>query len=139
MSALVTVKMPWPNGAYQDYQPRTTGFLIKENDKWKVNHTLKKKPLRFEDLQDFIACYHPANRLKRQETWNERSNPEGRWRKFGFDQIVARDKTSLDIFWLKDKSLADLDNLPEPDELAGEIIDNLEAGMNSFRAVAAAL
>jgi type I restriction enzyme M protein len=104
-----------------------------------IHHTQKKKPLRFEDLQDFIACYHPANRLKRQETWNEASNPEGRWRKFSFDQIVARDKTSLDIFWLKDKSLADLDNLPEPDELAGEIIDNLEAGLNSFRAVAAVL
>ena len=70
---------------------------------------------------------------------DEASNPEGRWRKFSFDQIVARDKTSLDIFWFKDKSLADLDNLPEPDELAGEIIDNLEAGLNSFRAVAAAL
>lgn len=45
----------------------------------------------------------------------------------------------LDIFWLKDKSLADLDNLPEPDELALEIIDNLEAGLNSFREIAAAL
>ena len=54
-------------------------------------------------------------------------------------RIIARDKTSLDIFWLKDKSLADLDNLPEPDELADEIIENLEAGLNSFRAIAAAL
>jgi type I restriction enzyme M protein len=66
-------------------------------------------------------------------------NPEGRWRKFSVEQIIARDKTSLDIFWLKDKSLADLDNLPEPDELAGEIIENLEAGLESFRAVVAAL
>jgi type I restriction enzyme M protein len=56
-----------------------------------------------------------------------------------YEQIIARDKTSLDIFWLKDKSLADLDNLPEPDELALEIIDNLEAGLNSFREIAAAL
>jgi len=67
------------------------------------------------------------------------ANLEGRWRKFSYDQIVARDKTSLDIFWLKDKSLADLDNLPEPDELAGEIIENLEAGLNSFREIAAGL
>ncbi len=51
----------------------------------------------------------------------------------------ARDKTSLDIFWLKDKSLTDLDNLPEPDELAEEIIENLEAGLNSFREVLGAL
>lgn len=90
-------------------------------------------------MQDFIACYTPQNRHKRKETWNEQKNPEGRWRKFSNEQIISRDKTSLDIFWLKDKSLADLDNLPEPDELAGEIIDNLEAGLNSFREVAAGL
>ena len=104
-----------------------------------VHHTLKKKPLRFDDLQDFVACYNPLNRYERAETWHETENPEGRWRKFAYDQIVARDKTSLDIFWLKDKSLADLDNLPEPDELAGEIIENLEAGLASFRMVAEAL
>jgi type I restriction enzyme M protein len=104
-----------------------------------IHHTLKKKPLRFEDLQEFITCYHPANRQKRKETWDEQSNAEGRWRKFSYEQIIARDKTSLDIFWLKDKSLADLDNLPEPDVLAGEIIENLEAGLESFRAIAAAL
>jgi len=104
-----------------------------------IHHTLKKKPLRFEDLQEFIADYNPLNRRKRKESWNEQSNPEGRWRKFSYEQIIARDKTSLDIFWLKDKSLADLDNLPEPDELALEIIDNLEAGLNSFREIAAAL
>jgi type I restriction enzyme M protein len=104
-----------------------------------VHHTLKKKPLRFEDMQDFIACYNPLNRFERKETWNEQSNPEGRWRKYSYEQVMARDKTSLDVFWLKDKSLADLDNLPEPDELAGDIIENLEAGLASFRAVAAAL
>lgn len=104
-----------------------------------IHHTLKKKPLRFEDLEDFVACYNPSNRFERKETWNEQTNPEGRWRKFTYEQIIARDKTSLDIFWLKDKSLADLDNLPEPDELAIEIVENLEAGLDSFRAIAAAL
>ena len=104
-----------------------------------IHHTLKKKPLRFEDLQDFVACYNLLNRHKRKEVWDEQSNPEGRWRKFSYEQIIVRDKTSLDIFWLKDKSLADLDNLPEPDVLAGEIIENLEAGLNSFREIAAAL
>ena len=53
--------------------------------------------------------------------------------------LIARDKTSLDVFWLKNKSLTDLDNLPEPDELAEEIIENLEAGLNSFREVLTAL
>ena len=104
-----------------------------------IHHTLKKKPLRFEDLQDFIACYNPRIATSARKPGTKQTNPEGRWRKFSYEQIVARDKTSLDIFWLKDKSLADLDNLPEPDELALEIIDNLEAGLNSFREVAAAL
>jgi type I restriction enzyme M protein len=104
-----------------------------------VHHTLKKKPLRFEDLADFIACYNPTNRHKRQETWEAQTNPDGRWRKFSYEEIVARDKTSLDIFWLKDQSLADLDNLPEPDDLAAEIVENLEAGLASFRGILAAL
>lgn len=47
----------------------------------------------------------------------------------------ARDKTNLDIFWLKDKSLADLDNLPDPDILANEIIENIEAGLESFKEI----
>ena len=51
-------------------------------------------------------------------------NPKGRWRKYNYEEIVARDKTSLDITWLKDKSLADLDNLPDPDVLAEEIAEN---------------
>lgn len=104
-----------------------------------IHHTLKKKPLRYEDLQDFITCYNPENRHNRQETWHETENPEGRWRKYSLEQILARDKTSLDIFWLKDKSLADLDNLPEPDDLAEEIIENIEAGLASFREVLAGL
>ena len=67
------------------------------------------------------------------------SDINGRWRKFGYDEIIARDKTSLDITWLKDKSLADLDNLPDPDVLALEIVENLEAGLDSFRAIIAEL
>ena len=104
-----------------------------------IHHTLKRKPLRLEDLREFIDCYHPANRHKRKETWHAETSPEGRWRKFSYEELVARDKTSLDLFWLKDDSLADLDNLPEPADLADEIIDNIEAGLASFRAVAAAL
>ena len=94
--------------------------------------------MKLEDLQDFIKCYNPANRNNCRETWAE-DNPEGRWRKFTYDEIIVRDKTSLDIFWLKDKSLTDLDNLPEPDDLAEDIIENVEAGLNSFREIAARL
>jgi type I restriction enzyme M protein len=104
-----------------------------------VHHTLKKKTMQLADLEDFIACYNPENRHERKETWDAESNPEGRWRKFSYDELITRDKTSLDLFWLKDKSLSDLDNLPDPDDLAAEIIDNLEAGLNSFRAVLGSL
>jgi type I restriction enzyme M protein len=96
---------------------------------------LKKSTLKFDDLQEFIECYSAANRHKRKETWHAESNPEGRWRKFTYDEIIARDKTSLDITWLKDKSLADLDNLPDPDVLAGDIIENLESAVESFKEI----
>lgn len=99
-----------------------------------VHHTLKKKPMTFNDLEEFIQCYNPTNRYERKETWSK-SNPEGRWRKFTYEEIVKRDKKSLDIFWIKDKSLTDLDNLPDPDILANEIIENIEAGLESFKEI----
>lgn len=73
------------------------------------------------------------------ETYDAATNPEGRWRKFSYEEIIARDKTSLDITWLKDKSLADLDNLPDPDVLAEEIAENLESALGSFREIIAQL
>ena len=103
-----------------------------------IHFTLKKNPLQKSDLEDFIKCYNPENRHRRQETWSE-DNPEGRWRKFSYEELVARDKTSLDIFWLKDKSLTDLDDLPDPDILAMEIVDNLESGLESFKTIVSTL
>jgi type I restriction enzyme M protein len=99
-----------------------------------VHHTLKTKKMGLEHLRDFITLYNPSNRNKRSETWSE-ENPDGRWRKYGYDEIIKRDKTNLDIFWIKDKSLADLDNLPDPDVLAGEIIENIEAALGSFKEI----
>ena len=83
--------------------------------------------MQYEDLKDFVCCYHPENRFLRQKS--------ERFKRFTYAELLARDKTSLDIFWLKDESLGNLDNLPDPDELALEIIDNLEAGLSSFRNV----
>ncbi|ABE57448.1 class I SAM-dependent DNA methyltransferase [Chromohalobacter israelensis] len=103
-----------------------------------VHHTLKRKPLRLEHLQEFIDCYQPGQRDRRQETWSE-ATPDGRWRKYSLDEVLKRDKVSLDIFWLKDESLGDMDNLPEPDVLIGDIIENLEAGLEAFRNVAQGL
>lgn len=53
--------------------------------------------------------------------------------KFTYDEIIKRDKTHLDITWIKDESLADLENLPEPDELAQDIIENLEEALDIFK------
>ena len=90
------------------------------------------------DLEDFIRCYHPENRHERTETWSE-ANPDGRWCRFSAEDILKRDKTSLDIFWIKDKSLADLDSLPDPDELAADIIENLQSALDRFNELMSAL
>ena len=87
-----------------------------------IHHTPKKRTMTMQHLEEFIKLYNPENRNKRVETWSE-ENEEGRWRKYNYDEIITKDKTSLDIFWIKDKSLTDLDNLPDPDILANEIID----------------
>ncbi|MGY3055663.1 type I restriction enzyme M protein [Pedobacter sp. UYEF25] len=104
-----------------------------------VHHTLKKNPLKLADLQDFVSLYQTENRAKRKETYHPETNPDGKWRKFSNEEIMARDKTSLDISWIKDKSLADLDNLPAPDELAEEIIENLSAALENFKTILAGL
>ncbi|MFN7309277.1 MAG: hypothetical protein ACK5S1_00545, partial [bacterium] len=59
----------------------------------------------------------------------------GRWRAYSYDELMARDKASLDIFWLKDDSLADSDNLPPPDVIAQEIVEDLEAALEQFRLI----
>lgn len=110
------------------------------NDIWiydyrtNVHHTPKKRPMTTTDLEDFVKCYNPGNIHHRIETWSE-DNPEGRWRKYKYAEVLERDKTSLDISWIKDKSLTDLDNLPDPDDLAIEILENLESGVAAFRSL----
>ena len=103
-----------------------------------IHFTLKQKPMTESDLEDFINCYNPENRYERTETWSE-DNPDGRWRKFSVDEIFERDKTSLDILWIKDKALADLDNLSSPEVLADDIIENLQNALESFSELKAQL
>ncbi|OUP56005.1 class I SAM-dependent DNA methyltransferase [Pseudoflavonifractor sp. An184] len=103
-----------------------------------LHFTLKQHPMTYEDLKDFIQCYHPENRYERHETWSQ-DNLDGRWRRFTAEEILNRDKTSLDIFWIKDKALADLDNLPAPEELAEDILENLQSAMDGFSELLAAL
>jgi type I restriction enzyme M protein len=89
--------------------------------------TLKTNPLKFEDLQDFIQCYNPDDRHQRKES--------ERFRAFSYEELMKRDKASLDIFWLKDESLEDSDNLPAPEVLAAEIVESLETALEEFRAI----
>ena len=97
--------------------------------------TLKTNPLKRADLDEFVQLYHPANRHTRKPTWGA-EQPEGRWRVYGYEELIARDKASLDIFWLKDDSLADSDNLPPPEVIAQEIVEDLEAALEQFRLIA---
>lgn len=99
-----------------------------------IRHTPKKNPLRHEHLEDFVECFQAENKKKRKETWSNK-NEEGRWKKYSYDKIISRDKTNLDIFWLKDENLIDLENLPEPDTLIEEIIENIESALVSFRLI----
>ena len=107
--------------------------------------TLKTNPLRREDLDEFVRLYNPANRHERSQTWAAEANektgvgPDGRWRVYDYEELVARDKASLDIFWLKDESLMDSENLPPPEVIAREIIDDLEAALEQFRLIEADL
>ncbi len=93
-----------------------------------IHHTLKQNPLARADLDEFVACFNPANRHERAATWSEET-PEGRWRAYTLDDILARDKVNLDIFWLRDESLEDTENLPDPDIIAVEIVEELEAAL----------
>jgi type I restriction enzyme M protein len=97
--------------------------------------TLKTDPLKREDLDEFVTCYNPKNRHSRKATWLD-SQPDGRWRASDYDELIVRDKASLDIFWLKDDSLEDSANLPNPDIIAQEIVDDLEAALEQFRLIA---
>lgn len=113
------------NVLYQDGKPSIKDLWTKEvwvyDSRTNIHRTLKKNTLKLDDLKDFIECYNPTNRHKRKETYDAAANPEVNWRKFNYDEIMARDKISLNITWLKEKSPADLDNLPDPDELTLEI------------------
>ena len=96
------------------------------------NFTLRERPLKRADLDDFVACYGQKHeRHKRQES--------ERFRRFGYEELAKRDRLNLDIFWLKDASATDPDSLPPPDEVAAEIVNSLELALEKFRSVAVKL
>jgi type I restriction enzyme M protein len=124
--------------------------------------TLKTNPLQREDLDEFVGCFRgrscagdgaptagrvsaQGNRFDRRPSWSAApdktagAGPNGRWRAYSYDELIARDKASLDIFWLRDESLSDSDNLPAPEVIAREIVEDLEAALAQFREIAADL
>ena len=92
-----------------------------------IAFTLKENPLKEEDLDDFVKCYNPDNRHQRKES--------ERFKCFSYEDILKRDKTNLDIFWMKDESLDDLDKLPDPNIIANELVDDLEDALEQLREI----
>lgn len=106
----------------------------------RTNHhfTLKQGRMVRADLDELVRCYNPEDRHHRRATWSEK-HPEGRWRAYSYEEIIARDKASLDVFWLRDESLEDSASLPEPHVLAREIADDLRASLEQLEDVLADL
>lgn len=84
------------------------------------------------NLDEFVECYRPGDLYNRKPNWSEKQNPEGRWRAYTCDEISARDKCSLDLFWLRDESLEDSASLPDPHILAQEIADDLRSALGQI-------
>ncbi|HXQ36147.1 MAG TPA: N-6 DNA methylase, partial [Anaerolineales bacterium] len=101
-----------------------------------MDFTLKTNPLERRDLDEFVECFHTDNRFERTPTWSPENDANvGRWRAFTYDELMARDKVNLDIFWLRDESLEDSANLPSPDVLALEIVEDLKAALAQFESI----
>lgn len=88
--------------------------------------TLKERPLGYEDLKDFITCYKPIDRNKRRSTWTKNS-PAGKWRAYDYQELIERDKTNLDIFWLEDESFKE--TIEKPQVIAKHILNDLHKAM----------
>ena len=99
-----------------------------------VHHTLKKMPLKYEHLKPFVDCFLSEKREMLDECWSD-NNTKGRFRKYSITEILERDKTNLDILWLKDENYVDIDSLPEPELIAQEIINDLESALSSFKEI----
>ncbi|MFA6424724.1 MAG: class I SAM-dependent DNA methyltransferase [Phycisphaerae bacterium] len=98
--------------------------------------TLKENRLKEDNLDEFVKCYNPENRHDRKQTWSEKKNPDGSWRCFDIKEILKRDKTNLDIFWIKDESLEDVDSLPDPNIIANELVEELQDALEQLQEIA---
>jgi len=100
--------------------------------------TLKQNTIKRSDFDEFVDLFKPGAIHKRKPTWSD-AKPDGRWRSFDYEDLLKRDKLSLDLFWIKDESLEDSESLPAPDVLAAEIVEDLQDALEQFTGIAAAL
>jgi type I restriction enzyme M protein len=102
-----------------------------------IDFSLKQNPLTREHLDEFVECFKPdaGSRHTRTPMWSE-DNLQGRWRAYAYEELLARDKVNLDIFWLRDESLEDTANLPDPEVLAAEIVEDLTVALEQFGGIA---
>lgn len=128
--AMPASKEPWTKSVWV-YDYRTN-----------VHKTLKENKLTRSDFDEFVALFCAHDKKKRVSNWQENPpdedgepSPDGRWREFSYDEIIARDKTNLDISWLKDESLEDSENLQPPAVIASEIVELLTAALEEFKSV----
>ena len=117
------------NVLFFDARPASKSVQTKEvwvyDYRTNVHHTLKTNPMREADLAEFVKCYNPENRQQRKETWSE-NNPDGRWRRFSYDEIVKREGTNLDFKWIKEKT----DSVE--DVSIGELMDELKSQREAY-------
>lgn len=99
-----------------------------------VHKTLKQNRLSATDFEEFIKLFKAEDTSKRKATYSDKKQ-DGCWRSYTYKEIAARDKINLDIFWLKDESLENTENLPAPEVLASEIVEQLESALVEFRSV----
>lgn len=96
-----------------------------------MHFTLRTKRLEYSDLEDFVRNYKAEDRQSRKPTWSTKT-PNGRWRSYTYDELINREKCSLDIFWIEDESYQGLENLPDPDTLTAEITDDLRIALSQL-------
>ncbi|MFT4143176.1 MAG: class I SAM-dependent DNA methyltransferase [Mobilitalea sp.] len=119
------------------FENKTASKVHQTKDIWiydyrtNIQCTLKKNPLKEQHLDDFVKCYNPENRYDREETYSE-ENPNGRWRKYTYNNIMARDKASLDITWIRNGDSIDDYTLLELLEMIKEKSSNIAKAIVSL-------
>lgn len=97
-----------------------------------IKHTLATNPLQRHHLDEFVACYNTDDITNRAETYNADTNPNGRWRRFDVEELLQRDKTSLDISWIKE-------NADNEDLSLAELLSNIQSKSDNIAAAVAQL